>query len=46
MATVRTWFLETRPAFLLLVPVCILVGIATVRYRDDRVRRGNRGIDM
>ncbi len=32
MATVRAWFLETRPSFLLLVPVCVLVGIATAVY--------------
>ncbi len=37
MATVRTWFLETRPAFLLLVPVCILVGIATAVYESTPV---------
>lgn len=34
MATLRTWFLETRPAFLLLVPACILVGIATAIYES------------
>jgi 1,4-dihydroxy-2-naphthoate octaprenyltransferase len=32
MATVRAWFLETRPSFLLLVPVCVLIGIATAVY--------------
>ena len=32
MASVRAWFLETRPSFLLLVPVCVLLGIATAVY--------------
>ena len=32
MATVRAWFLETRPSFLLLVPVCVLIGVATAVY--------------
>jgi 1,4-dihydroxy-2-naphthoate octaprenyltransferase len=32
MATVRTWFLETRPQFLLLTPVCVLVGVAAAVY--------------
>lgn len=35
MATLRTWFLETRPSFLLLVPVCVLVGIATAVYDTE-----------
>ncbi len=32
MATVRTWFFETRPQFLLLTPVCVFVGVATAVY--------------
>ena len=32
MASVRAWFLEMRPSFLLLVPVCVLLGIATAVY--------------
>lgn len=39
MATVRTWFLETRPAFLLLVPACVLVGVAAAVY-DTRELNG------
>ncbi len=29
---VKTWFLETRPQFLLLTPVCVLVGVAAAVY--------------
>ena len=32
MATLRIWFLQTRPSFLLLGPACVLVGIATAVY--------------
>jgi len=39
MATVRTWFLETRPAFLLLVPACVIVGLGAAVY-DTRELNG------
>jgi len=39
MVAVRTWFLQTRPSFLLLVPVCVLVGLATAVY-DTRELNG------
>jgi len=39
MATARTWFLETRPSFLLLVPACVLLGIATAVF-DTRTLDG------
>ncbi len=32
MAGVKTWFLETRPSFLLLTPVCVFTGIAASLY--------------
>lgn len=32
MASLKIWFGETRPAFLLLVPACVIVGIATAVY--------------
>lgn len=37
MATVpagglKTWFLETRPQFLILTPMCVLVGVAAAKY--------------
>jgi len=35
MANLKTWFLETRPAFLLLVPACVIVGIATAVYESQ-----------
>ena len=30
----KTWFLETRPQFLILTPMCVLVGVAAVAYDD------------
>ena len=33
MTNVKTWFAETRPQFLLLVPVCVFVGIAAAVYQ-------------
>jgi 1,4-dihydroxy-2-naphthoate octaprenyltransferase len=32
LAGVKTWFLETRPSFLLLVPVCVFTGVAASLY--------------
>lgn len=32
MASVKTWILETRPSFLLLVPVCVFAGVAVSIY--------------
>ena len=32
MADLKIWFLETRPSFLLLVPVCVFTGVATSLY--------------
>lgn len=32
MATLRIWFQETRPSFLLLVPTSVMLGIATAAY--------------
>ena len=32
MANLKTWFLETRPSFLLLVPVCVFTGVAASLY--------------
>jgi len=32
MATAKTWILETRPQFLLLVPVCVFAGVAASLY--------------
>lgn len=32
MATAKTWILETRPQFLLLVPVCVFAGVAVSLY--------------
>jgi len=34
MPNLKTWFLETRPAFLLLVPACVIVGLATAVYQS------------
>ncbi len=34
MGNLKTWFLETRPSFLLLVPACVIVGIATAVYQS------------
>lgn len=34
MTNIKTWFLETRPAFLLLVPACVIVGIAVAVYQS------------
>lgn len=31
-ATLKTWLLETRPAFLLLTPVCVFTGVAASLY--------------
>ena len=33
MATAKTWILETRPQFLLLVPVCVFAGVAASLYK-------------
>jgi 1,4-dihydroxy-2-naphthoate octaprenyltransferase len=30
----KTWFLETRPQFLILTPMCVLVGVAAAAYDD------------
>ena len=30
----KTWFLETRPQFLILTPICVLVGVAAAAYDD------------
>jgi 1,4-dihydroxy-2-naphthoate octaprenyltransferase len=32
MAGLKIWFLETRPSFLLLVPVCVFTGVAASLY--------------
>lgn len=32
MAGLKVWFLETRPSFLLLVPVCVFTGVAASLY--------------
>ncbi len=37
MSGLKTWFLETRPHFLLLTPVCVLVGIAAAVYQTDAI---------
>jgi 1,4-dihydroxy-2-naphthoate polyprenyltransferase len=29
-----TWFLETRPQFLILTTICVLVGVAAAAYDD------------
>jgi 1,4-dihydroxy-2-naphthoate octaprenyltransferase len=44
MATVRTWFLETRPSFLLLVPACVFIGIATAVYDTRELNALNFGL--
>jgi 1,4-dihydroxy-2-naphthoate octaprenyltransferase len=44
MATVRTWFLETRPSFLLLVPVCVLIGVATAVYDTSELNALHFGL--
>lgn len=43
MATVtagglKTWFLETRPQFLILTPMCVLVGVAAAAYDGFHLR--------
>jgi 1,4-dihydroxy-2-naphthoate octaprenyltransferase len=38
VANLKTWFLETRPSFLLLVPVCVFTGIATSLYEGNPFR--------
>ena len=30
----KTWFLETRPQFLILTPICVLLGVAAAAYDD------------
>jgi 1,4-dihydroxy-2-naphthoate octaprenyltransferase len=35
MTSLKTWFVETRPHFLLLTPVCVFVGIAVAVYEFD-----------
>ena len=30
--SLKTWFLETRPQFLILTPICVLVGVAAAAY--------------
>jgi 1,4-dihydroxy-2-naphthoate polyprenyltransferase len=37
MSGLKTWFFETRPQFLLLTPVCVLVGLAVAVYRLDSI---------
>jgi len=37
VTNLKTWFLETRPHFLLLTPVCVLVGLAVAVYESDSV---------
>ena len=32
--SLKTWFLETRPQFLILTPLCVLVGVAAAQYDD------------
>ncbi|MFC2009705.1 S-adenosylmethionine:tRNA ribosyltransferase-isomerase [Chloroflexota bacterium] len=34
MSNVKIWFMETRPAFLLLVPACFIVGISIAAYES------------
>jgi len=34
MSNVKIWFMETRPAFLLLVPACFIVGISVAAYKS------------
>jgi len=31
--SLKTWFLETRPQFLILTPMCVLVGVAAAAYK-------------
>lgn len=38
MAGIKTWFLETRPSFLLLVPVCVFTGVAASLYEGNPFR--------
>jgi 1,4-dihydroxy-2-naphthoate octaprenyltransferase len=38
MANVKTWIMETRPSFLLLVPVCTFTGVATSLYEKNHFR--------
>jgi 1,4-dihydroxy-2-naphthoate octaprenyltransferase len=35
MTSLKTWFVETRPHFLLLTPVCVFVGVAVTIYELD-----------
>ncbi len=35
MTSLKTWFVETRPHFLLLTPVCVFVGMAVAVYEFD-----------
>ncbi len=35
--SLKTWFLETRPQFLILTPVCVLVGVAAAAYDGFRL---------
>jgi 1,4-dihydroxy-2-naphthoate octaprenyltransferase len=30
--SLKTWFMETRPQFLILTPICVLVGVAAAAY--------------
>ncbi len=38
MPALKTWFLETRPQFLLLTPVCVFAGIAASLYANHDFR--------
>jgi len=44
MATVRTWFLETRPSFLLLVPACVIVGLGVAVYDTRHINALHFGL--
>jgi len=34
MGNLKTWFMQTRPSFLLLVPVCVFTGVAVSLFED------------
>lgn len=38
MANIKIWIGETRPSFLLLVPVCVFTGVAVSLYEDNPFR--------
>jgi 1,4-dihydroxy-2-naphthoate octaprenyltransferase len=35
--SMKTWFLETRPQFLILTPMCVLVGVAAAAYEGFKL---------